>query len=278
VQAGDWFFRGYPLPGGAENDRFALFSVPYDMGEISGIHLVAEDDVNNVAEARFIDQFSEKPFRNDTIRLSDRFMERVVPAILSQSPEIEDSGDLLQNYIAVNRELRMLNAQTLIELSNASVPQFMWSKAFLPMRNAKATSNFADRRSYVYEGETVDTQHHLGYDLASTALAEIQAGNDGIVVLARYFGIYGNTVVIDHGYGLLTLYGHLSSIDVSEGDTVERGQSIGRSGATGLAGGDHLHFAVMLHGLPVNPAEWWDSHWIHDRLKLKLEDALPFDG
>ena len=97
-------------------------------------------------------------------------------------------------------------------------------------------------------------------------------------MLARYFGIYGNTVVIDHGYGLMSLYGHLSSIAVEPGQQVDRAQQIGRSGATGLAGGDHLHFTMLLQGLPVNPREWWDAHWLHDRLKLKLGDAFPFDG
>ena len=95
-------------------------------------------------------------------------------------------------------------------------------------------------------------------------------------MLARYLGIYGNAVVIDHGFGLQSLYGHLSSIDVEEGQTVTRGEAVGRSGATGLAGGDHLHFSMLLQGLPVDPREWWDGHWIHDRLKLKLGDALPF--
>ncbi|HXV75531.1 MAG TPA: M23 family metallopeptidase [Candidatus Polarisedimenticolaceae bacterium] len=277
VQAGEWFFPGYPLPGGQADDRFAWFGVPFDMGDASDIKLIATDDVNNLSHAPFIDQFRPKPFRNDTITLSDSFMERVVPAILAQSPEIEDRGDLLQNYLAVNGELRRLNAEALVELSRQSVLQFLWDEHFIPMRNAKVMSNFADRRSYLSDGETVDRQDHLGYDLASTALAEIQAANDGVVVMARYFGIYGNTVVIDHGYGLLSLYGHLSSIEVEAGQSVERGQAIGRSGATGLAGGDHLHFTMLLHGLPVNPSEWWDAHWIHDRLKLKLGDALPFD-
>jgi len=128
----------------------------------------------------------------------------------------------------------------------------------------------------MYDGQSVDQQDHLGFDLASTSRAEIPAANDGTVVLARYFGIYGNAVVIDHGFGLLSLYGHLSNLAVEEGQKVERGQAIGRSGATGLAGGDHLHFTILLHGLAVNPREWWDGHWIHDRLELKLGDALPF--
>ena len=95
-------------------------------------------------------------------------------------------------------------------------------------------------------------------------------------MLARYFGIYGNSVVVDHGYGLMSLYAHLSSLGVKEGDRVERGQELGRSGETGLAGGDHLHFTMLLHGMPVNPIEWWDAHWLRDRLKTKLGKALPF--
>jgi murein DD-endopeptidase MepM/ murein hydrolase activator NlpD len=277
VRAGDWFFPGYALPGGAERERFALFAVPYDMDDAAGVRLVASDDVGNEAEASFIDKFFAKPFREDTIELSDRFMERVVPAILQQTPDLAERGDLLQNYLMINGELRARNSQTLIDLSRASVPDFLWRRRFVPMRNAQVMSNFADRRTYLYNGEAVDRQDHLGFDLASTSMAEIQAANDGVVVLARYFGIYGNAVVIDHGYGHQSLYGHLSSVGVEEGQTVERGQAIGRSGATGLAGGDHLHFTMMLQGLSVNPREWWDGHWIHDRLKLKLADAMVLD-
>ena len=83
--------------------------------------------------------------------------------------------------------------------------------------------------------------------------------------------------MIDHGYGVQTLYGHMSSIGVKEGQRVKRGETLGRSGATGLAAGDHVHFAVMLRGLPVSPIEWFDSKWINDRLKLKLGEALPFE-
>jgi len=277
VRAGEWWFPGYALPGGGERDRFALFSMPYDMLDDSGLQLVAMDDVGNESSASFIDRASTKPIRTDTIRLSDSFMQRVVPAILEQTPEVEDKGDLLQNYLNINGELRQANARTLTALAEASPGKFLWSKTFVPMRNGKVMSAFADRRTYTYDGEPVDQQDHLGFDLASTARAEIQAANDGVVVLARYFGIYGNCVVIDHGYGLLSLYGHLSTISVEEGQSVERYEAIGRSGKTGLAGGDHLHFTMLLRGLAVNPQEWWDGHWINDRLKLKLGAGLPFE-
>ncbi len=278
VRAGDWVFPGFPLPGGNPGQRFALFSVPYDHQDATQVKLYARDDVNNESQMNFVDQFFSRPLTTDTIPINDRFMSRVVPAILSQSPELTDQGNLLDNYLNINRNLRAQNAETLIALSRESEPSFLWDDAFLRMRNAKRTSSFADRRSYVYNGSVVDHQDHLGFDLASVKQAEIQAANDGVVVMSRYFGIYGNTVVIDHGYGLHSLYGHLSSLSVAEGDTVERGQQIGRSGVTGLSGGDHLHFTMLLHGLPVNPQEWWDPNWLHDRLKLKLGEALPYKG
>ena len=277
VQAGDWWFPGHPLPGAKDGRRFALFAWPYDLEDQNGIRLRASDDLGNQATVPFVDQFTPKPPRTDTIRLSDAFMERVVPAIMAQTPELRDQGSPLENYLLINGELRRRNNATLVELAGQSVPLFFWNRRFLQMRNAKVMSDFADRRTYSYQGRDVDHQDHLGFDLASTRGAEIQAANNGVAMLARYFGIYGNAVVIDHGYGLMSLYGHLSSINVAEGQEVQRGDVVGRSGATGLAGGDHLHFTMLLQGLPVDPREWWDGHWIQDRLALKLGDGLPFE-
>jgi murein DD-endopeptidase MepM/ murein hydrolase activator NlpD len=276
VQAGDWWFPSFPLPGNDKQMRFALFAVPYDLGDVSKVRLVAEDEVGNRADLGFIDKFTPRPIHTDTIQVTDAYMNKVVPQILSQSPEISDKGDLLQNYLQINRDLRKKNAETLKEMARKSEPRFLWTQAFLPMRNAKITAAFADRRTYVYNGKPIDQQDHLGFDMASVEHDAIQASNTGRVVMARFFGIYGNAVAIDHGYGLLSLYGHLSSIEVKEGQAVERGQEIGRSGQTGLAGGDHLHFTMLLQGLPVTPVEWWDPHWIQDRIARKLGAALPY--
>lgn len=277
VRAGDWWFPGYALPGGKPNQRFALFAVPYDMGNVDRVRLIATDDVGNEASLAIVDQFTPKPFREDTISVTTPFMNKVVPEILSHSPDFEDQGELLKNYVTINSKMRKQNNQTLIELAKNSKAEFTWKKAFFPMQ-AKVMSSFADRRTYVFEGKEVDKQDHLGFDLASVKKAPIPSANDGVVVLAQYFGIYGNAVVVDHGFGLMSLYAHLSTIDVKVGDVVERGASLGTSGETGLAGGDHLHFTMLLHGLPTNPIEWWDAHWITDRLKRKLGPALAFEG
>jgi murein DD-endopeptidase MepM/ murein hydrolase activator NlpD len=276
VQSFDWWFPSFPLPGPDKQLRFAFFAVPYDKTDASAVHLIAEDEVGNRAEASFIDKFTPRPMTTDTIEVTDAFMNKAVPEILSQSPEIADQGDLLKNYIEINRELRKKNAQTLKELGAKSEPKFLWNQPFLPMPNAKITAAFAQRRTYLYNGKEIDQEDHLGFDMASVERDAIPASNSGKVVLARFFGIYGNAIVIDHGYGVQSLYGHLSSIAVKEGATVQRGQELGRSGQTGLAGGDHLHFTMLLQGLPVSPVEWWDPHWIQDRVARKLGPALPY--
>jgi hypothetical protein len=278
------FYPGAPLPGGAPSQRFVMFAVPYDL-EVSEdvakkeITLFAEDAIGNRAEMRFIHKFFPRPMGKDVIELKDSFMEKVTGEIYARTPELQKPPGLLEGYLKLNGELRRQNMQELIDLQKKTQPKFLWSKTFMPMQNAAVKGSFADRRTYRAGDKDVDTQDHLGFDLASVERAPVQAANDGVVVLARYFGIFGNCVVIDHGFGLMTLYAHLSTIAVKDGDAVTRGQEVGKTGATGLAGGDHLHFTTLLWGLPVTPVEWWDAHWIKDRLKLKLGDALPWvDG
>jgi murein DD-endopeptidase MepM/ murein hydrolase activator NlpD len=270
VRAGTWWFPGYPLPGGGEGERFCLFAAPYDQPDTSELRLVAEDEVGNRTETGFVTAFTARPPRQATIELSEAFMARVVPEILARSPEIRERDTLLASYQAVNGELRRKNAESLRELSKGSRPEFLWSEPFRQLGNSQVMASFADRRTYRLDGEAVDQQDHLGFDLASFRRAPVEASNRGVVALAEYFGIYGNTVVLDHGYGLMSLYSHLSSIDVEVGQTVAMGETLGRTGETGLAGGDHLHFSLMVHGLPVNPLEWWDPAWVRNRIREPL--------
>jgi len=274
VRAGEYLFPGVPLPGGGKDDRLVLFGVPWELDDPAKLRLVAEDDAGNASELAFVDKFFPKPPTHDTIRLEDSFLAKVVPEIRGQTPGLEDRGGVLENYLEINRDLRKRNAEELLALGPRSAGSFLWTESFLPLHNAKVMSSFADRRTYVYGGKDVDQQTHLGFDLAVVAHTPVPASNRGVVLLARYFGIYGNAVVLDHGLGLASLYAHLSSIDVKEGQTVERGAILGRTGATGLAGGDHLHFTTLVRGLPVSPVEWWDPAWIRDRVAAKVGPAV----
>src|SRR5262249_14328977 len=180
VQAGDWFFPGFPLPGAGKEDRFALFAVPYDLSDSRKARLFAEDDVGNRAELAVIDRFTPKPFAKDTIDLDDTFLQKVVPEIVSHDPEVKEKGTLIETYLAINRDLRAHDAKLLRDLGGRSSPNFLWREAFDPLPGAKVMSAFADRRTYVYEGREVDQQYPLGFDLAATRAVPVPAANDGV--------------------------------------------------------------------------------------------------
>jgi murein DD-endopeptidase MepM/ murein hydrolase activator NlpD len=273
VRAGGFEAVGFPLPGGGPDDRFVLYAVPWNFGDAGQVRLFAEDDAGNRSELPFLDLLKIMPARTDTIPVSDDFLARVVPAIASQTPGFKASGSLLDQYLEINGELRRQELARIVELSLASRPVFLWSGPFLQMPNTALKANFAQTRTYLYDGREVDRQTHLGLDLASTSRAPVPAPNSGVVVFAGFLSLYGNAIVIDHGYGLLSLCGHMASIDVAVGDSVTRGQIIGASGATGLAGGDHLHLEIFVQGESVDPLEWLDGKWIRDNIASKV--ALP---
>ena len=271
VQVGERYFRAFPMPGAQDAaTRFAIFCLPYDAPAATGMHVKARDEASNESQASFSTRVLARRFRTRELPLEDAFLNKVVPEIMGQTPSLTDQGDLLKNYLQINGDLRRTNNEVLAKLTRSSRPQFLWSEPFEQLGSSQVEAQFADYRSYVYKGKPVDRQVHLGFDLATTSHAPVTAANDGVVVLAEFFGIYGNSVVIDHGYGLMSLYGHLSSFGVNVGDAVRRGQVIGNSGATGLAGGDHLHFSMLYQDVQVDPREWWDPHWIQDRLAAKL--------
>ena len=284
VRVGDRTYPGYAAPAlGTTNDkslRIALFALLHDQDLDTPINLYARDKAGNEAQAEFDHQRFPKEFRRSRIPVSDRFLRQVVPRILERvsdlSDEDPDGSDQgwLDLYLFINDELRRRNRKTLAALAVETTEQMLWEGPFLQLSNSKVESGFADHRTYVHGGKEIDQQVHLGFDLASTANAPILAANHGTVIYADYLGIFGNCVVIDHGIGLQTLYAHLSSIAVSRGDQVQQNAHLGLSGQTGLAGGDHLHYATLLQGHPVSPIEWWDSHWIEDRILRKLQAAF----
>ena len=270
VHVGKYFFRSFPVKPSMEDTRLAIFAYPWDLDPSTPAEIVARDDAGNQAVANFSYRVFPKKFHTDTIALDDAYIARVVPPIMSETPDLDDQGSPLKNFLAVNGHLRQVDSDKLIELSKQTAPAFLWHEPFNRLAS-KTEAYFADARTYTYNGQVVDHQTHLGFDLAGLEHMPVEAANDGVVVMAQFFGIFGNAVLVDHGMGVQTLYGHMSQLEVKPGEAVKRGQEIGRSGATGLAGGDHLHFTVLLDGTPVNPTEWWDPHWIHDRIQAKLE-------
>jgi murein DD-endopeptidase MepM/ murein hydrolase activator NlpD len=264
VRVGKYTFRSFPHRS-QTNQRFSLFAYPWDLPPDTVPVAYARNPAGAEVTARFWYKVFPKKFRSRDLPIDDAFLDKVVNQI-----DPGGSGDLLARFLKINGEMRRKNNQTLADLRLKTADRFLWSGPFLPLTNAAVESSFADKRSYIYKGKKVDEQVHLGFDLAVTLHVSIPAANDGRIVWADNLGIYGNCVVIDHGYGLQSIYGHLSEIAVKPGDMVKKSQSLGKSGSTGLAGGDHLHFSMQVDGVQVNPIEWWDEHWIKDRILSKV--------
>ncbi len=283
VRVGSIEYPGFPASGAGggtpADTKLAFFALLHDQDLRTPIAAFARDEAGNEAKTSFIDNAFEKPFKKSRIQLDDKFIDRVVPEILEHSPELKMTApaagtpEMIAAFVRINSELRKINADQITAFSTKTSPTRLWTQPFVQLGNSQVEASFADHRTYVYKGKEVDQQTHLGFDLAVTARVPVVAANDGVVMNANWLGIYGNCVVLDHGMGIQSLYGHLSSFDVGVGDKVTRGQTIGRSGMTGLAGGDHLHFTMLVGGRMVNPVDWWDPHWITDRVERKLKEA-----
>jgi hypothetical protein len=264
VRVGKDVYRSFPIEGRTE--RLALFAYPWDTPLDTAPLVFAKNAAGTEATARFWFKIFPKKFRMRDLDIDDKFLDKVVNQI-----DPGGSGDLVTRFLKINGDMRRANNQTLADLRFKTAGTFLWTDSFLQLSNSKVESEFADVRSYIYKGKKVDQQVHLGFDLAVTAHTPVLASNDGRVVWAAPLGIYGNCIVVDHGYSLQSIYGHLSSIAVKEGDMVKRGEEMGKSGSTGLAGGDHLHFSMQIEGVQVNPVEWWDAHWIKDHVQDRLK-------
>jgi len=261
VLVGGQFYRGYANPRGGQGEYVVLFPVPQEGPPSLTVELLARPGAGQETKQRVELKIIPRKWRHDKITLQDNFLRKVAATLPGSNP-----GDLLGNYLEVNREMRRRNHERFRQVCSQSSPTPRWTGAFKRFPG-KRMAGFGDRRTYMYQNKLMDQEVHLGVDLASLVNSPVPAANNGVVVLAEPVGIYGNTVMLDHGLGVFSGYSHLSQIDVKVGDQVEKGAVLGKTGTTGLAGGDHLHFDIALQGEFVDPVEWWDAHWLKDQVE-----------
>jgi len=270
VYVNDYFTPGYTLLLDNKPTFVTYFAIPINATKTkTKITVFARDDAGNQSNIALPCTIKGKNFRTDKMNLSENFLQQKMPEFQAMVPALKDKA-LLDVFIYVNSQMRNENFLTIQAICQKSTPKKLWEGTFLRMRKAASMALFGDKRYYLSEGKVVAESLHVGVDLASTAQAAIEAANNGIVVFAGTLGIYGNAVIIDHGLGLFSLYGHLSSIEATVGKNVQEKEIIGRSGMSGLAGGDHLHFSIIVGGQFVIPQEWWDPHWIKDNINKKM--------
>jgi murein DD-endopeptidase MepM/ murein hydrolase activator NlpD len=271
VVVDDKYYPGHSGYFKDPNIYLSFFALDYNKKKIDKLYVYATDEAGNKSVAGFNYHIKSKNYAKDSINISDSFLNKKLPEF-ENSMKFDPNATNIEKYIKVNNEFRKITYNIISELSNMTDKVLHWKGPFLRF-SGSPMAGFADDRTYVYHGKIVDRQTHMGVDIASLEHAKVPAANNGKVVLAGAAGIYGNTVVIDHGFGLFSLYGHLSSISVEENQIVSKGDIIGNTGMTGLAGGDHLHFSIIINKTYVNPTEWWDNNWIVNNITSKLDEV-----
>ncbi len=271
VEMGGQFFAGHPLPGARPGTWFCLFSDPWnDTGKTPPV-LTATDDAGNTTTIHFpVEVFPRKFRQRPPFNLTHAMLAQMVPPILAHEPGLTPAGNLAADFTLIDTKLAAKQQKFLAALSQHSQPKFFWHGAFMPLPHAAVEARFGDYRAFMYHGRLLDHETHLGVDMASVRNTPVPAGNAGRVLWAGYFGIYGNAVILDHGFGLMSLYGHMKNFSVHVGEMVQKGQMLGHSDSTGLALGDHVHYSILLDGVQVNPEDWWDPNWIQAHIWHKL--------
>ncbi|MBU4389180.1 MAG: M23 family metallopeptidase [Proteobacteria bacterium] len=266
------FFPGYSGHFQDKNILMAFFALNHKQEPGTKIFVKAIDSAGNSSTAGFNYYIKTKIFKKDVINISDKFLNWKMPEFDVYIPQHSELTTI-DKFLKVNQDIRKDSYNKIIESTKKSEEVLYWDGVFLRLPKSANKAGFADNRVYQYKNKIIDRQTHLGIDLASISHSPIPAANKGKVSFVGSIGIYGKTVIINHGFGLHSMYAHLSSYDVEEKQMVSKGEIIGRTGITGLAGGDHLHYSILIHNTFVNPVEWWDKEWIKNNISSKIDDA-----
>ena len=255
----------------------ALIAWPFNKDDFHAT-VVAIDKAKNKRVVEIPFYIKNHAYRVSWIHAKDSFIDGKITDLAAGDPEYSTITDKLDKLRAVNETMRLKNEAKIHKLSMQVSTEILRSwkiYKFYPLKNGARVASFGDERHYYYKskGNEVSHSYHVGYDLASTKMAAIKASNAGTVVYANDNGIYGNMPMIDHGLGLYSLYGHCSHLLVKEGDKVTAGQTIAKTGSSGLALGDHLHFGLLVQGVEVRPIEWFDASWIRKNIDNVFREA-----
>ena len=264
-----------PIPFYKKGYYISLVAWPVWERKFSSM-LVVTDKAGNKSKYLLDFYLKNKTYRISKIKLKESFLKGKITDLVRMVDEKKLSLPLDKRFKYINESLRKENEDKISSVTDKvledKIEEFNID-TFHPLKNAAAVASFGDHRFYYFNGKEISSSYHLGLDLASVAQADIVSSNEGKVVFAEFNGIYGNNLIIYHGLGLYSLYGHCSSIFVKEGDYVKKGEVVAKTGKSGLALGDHLHFGILVQGLEVRPDEWIDKKWIKVNIKDIIEKA-----
>ena len=291
VRAGKQYFPGFPASAldpaflDVPDVHFAFFSAPLRVeGEESRIRVIAEDQTGNLASRSFYYRVQGIPKRKKLLRLSDRFMNERLESVykhwLEDAATFERKEQVYYPASTVEEKLERLRAvrKGYSEFLNEKAKslfakpkaELFWQDVFNHPRGALGRAGFGDNIRETYEDRFADEYTNKELVLGLQAGKKVQAAARGVVIFAGRFGTSGKTVLLDHGFGLVSQYSHLGSFECTEGDRLDAGEAVGRAGRTGLVDQAGYSFSMRLHGEPVRVIEWLDRNWIQGHILDKI--------
>jgi len=268
----DIYFTFFPVPLGSEGGDLRVF---------------ARDAVGNMTTVPVNYRLMRSSSRERTVEISPDVLTTKIDALYEQYvgreaklrgedgaktvPSTSDE-ERIERFKKVNEQYRQLLGRALKPIFSKPKSDRYWQDAFARF-SSRSEIGFGDRVLYRYQGANVGELTQTSTFSPVALNTPIRASNGGVIIFSDDLGPYGKTVIIDHGFGLTTLYAQLSAMSRLEGDRVERGDVIGTAGESGLASTPGLEFEIRVHGVPVRPIEWWDQNWINDHILLKLRNT-----
>jgi len=275
VKAGGLEFKAQPYK--EKGFYAALIAWPFNNDEFVA-NIMVSDIAGNTRVVDIPYYVKKHSYRVSWIHAKDHFIDGKITDLASANPEYAGIDDKLERLKAINEKMRLENENLIHTFAGKVSTEILdtWKiNKFYPLRNGQRVASYGDERHYYYKTKdnVISHSYHVGYDLASTKMASIKTSNAGKVVFSGDNGIYGNMPMIDHGLGLYSLYGHCSQVSVNDGDEVKAGDTIAKTGVSGLALGDHLHFGLLVQGIEVRPVEWFDKSWIRKNIDNIFKEA-----
>jgi len=272
----------YPNPFYKKDYYISLFAWPIFQKKFRA-WVVAVDKAGNKTKQYLPLYLKDRRYRVTYIKAKDSFIDGKIANLAEDRPEKTKNMNRLQKLNFVNATYRIENENLIRKITtptdNSKINDFKVNR-FYPLKNGAVVGTYGDHRYYYYgsKDNVISESYHMGIDLASVKEGDIKTSNKALVVFAHYNGIYGNNLILYHGLGLYSLYGHCSGFLVKKGDVVKAGSVVANTGKTGLALGDHLHFGLMVQGVMVRPAEWMDQRWIKTHITDVIKKAKGIIG
>lgn len=262
---GSVYVAFYPIPASFDDSRDTM-------------ELTARDSLGNSAQARFNYRIKRRRWSSFRAALSEESARAMRETLLAYAQRekvpVKPSGDLASDLKTLLKALALSDAGFIDTALSEPSAERLWRDAFLPPVTSAPNNSMGDQRAVVVGTTEVVRGAATGVRFPVSKRSPVVASNGGKVVFIGELGLLGNSIVIDHGFGLATIYGHLSTVKVQRGLAVARGQEIGQTGTSGFAQSEEVYFEMRLHGQPVSPNEWWDQSWVTDHVENKVAFVL----